>query len=216
METFQVTAELSSPLVIGGGYFTLDALLGGILFEQLADVEKAHDAIPIRSDDGLFHASAAQIEPHSQNSITFVANMRADHAIHPDLLQRNRNTGRIHRRLGRTRRQDFGAVLNKYTAFNTADVIWYAEGDPVETERLLSEVQFIGKRRGSGFGEVKNWRIDTADFNGLTGPFDEPLRPVPIDRFKGDKESLKVDAAWRPAYWHPDNRALCFAPRPLV
>jgi hypothetical protein len=30
--------------------------------------------------------------------------------------------------------------------------------------------------------------------------------------FVGDRSSLKVDAAWRPAYWNPENRAVCHAP----
>ena len=187
MEKFEVTAELTSPLVIGGGYFTLDALLGGVLFENLS----------------------------VKRPISFVANLRADHSLHPDLILKNKDGG-IHRRLGKLRRSDFGQVLNSYSAFDTPDVVWYAEGDPEKTERLLSDVHFIGKRRGSGFGEVKGWQIEPSEFNGVTGPFDEPMRPVPVEQFKGDPASLKVDAAWRPAYWHPENRAVCYAPRGLT
>jgi hypothetical protein len=73
-------------------------------------------------------------------------------------------------------------------------------------------VTFIGKRRGSGFGEVSNWSVLPGDLDGIIGPFDDPLRPVPIDMFDGNKDSLKVDAAWRPAYWLPENRAICYAP----
>ena len=144
-----------------------------------------------------------------------MANLRADHSLHPDLILKNKDGG-IHRRLGKLRRSDFGQVLNSYSAFDTPDVVWYAEGDPEKTERLLSDVHFIGKRRGSGFGEVKGWQIEPSEFNGVTGPFDEPMRPVPVEQFKGDTDSLKVDAAWRPAYWHPENRAVCYAPRGLT
>jgi len=55
MERFQLTAHLQTPIIIGGGYLTLDALLGSILFEQLQDVEEAHAQIPLVCADGLFH-----------------------------------------------------------------------------------------------------------------------------------------------------------------
>lgn len=56
----QVTAFLKIPLIIRG-FMTFDALLEAILFEKYQYVEKAHSEIPIQCDDGLFHASAAQL-----------------------------------------------------------------------------------------------------------------------------------------------------------
>ena len=41
MERLMITAELQTPLITGGGYMTFDALLAGILFDQLQDVEAA-------------------------------------------------------------------------------------------------------------------------------------------------------------------------------
>ena len=102
--------------------------------------------------------------------------------------------------------------MNSYTAFDAPQITWYAEGDGEAVQRLLSDVMFIGKRRGSGFGEVSGWSIEKGDLDGVVGPFGSPLRPVPLDMFSGDKASLKVDASWKPAYWHPENRALCYAP----
>jgi len=54
MERFQLTAHLQTPIIIGGGYLTLDALLGSILFEQLQDVEEAHAQIPLVCADGWY------------------------------------------------------------------------------------------------------------------------------------------------------------------
>jgi len=215
LERFSVIAELKTPIIFGGGYCTLDALLGSILFEDLKDVDAAHAAIPIKCSDGLFHASAAIIEPFDTQPVSFVANLRADHAIHPDLLLKNKQ-GLTHRRMGRTRRRDYGAVLNKYKSISTHDVTWFAEGDLEKTRELLEDISFIGKRRGSGFGEVKTWRFEPSSLDGLLDAFDAPVRPIPIDRIKGDESWLKLDTAWRPAYWHPENRAICYAPEPLA
>ncbi len=211
MEKLIVTAHLKVPIIVGGGYLTLDALLASLIFETTGDVETAHDTVPLASTDSLFHASSALLEPLGSSSVSFVANMRAMHALDPDLLLKDKR-GKVHRRIGLTRRRDYGAVMNSYTAFDAPEITWYAEGDGDATERLLSSVQFIGKRRGSGFGEVARWSVEVGDLDGIVGPFGGPLRPVPVDMFKGDETSLKVDAAWRPAYWHPENRAICFAP----
>ena len=212
MERFQLTAQLQTPVIIGGGYLTLDAQLGCILFEKLQDVDEAHKQIPLAFSDGLFHGSAAIVEPISQQSVTFIANLRAQHALDPDLILKNRH-GRIHRKLGPLRRQDFGNVLNRYTSIEAEAIYWYGEGDPVAVENLVRDVEFIGKRRASGYGQVSTWSLENADYNGLTGPFGEPLRPIPEDLFEGDTGQIKLDAAWRPPYWHPENRAICYAPR---
>jgi len=76
------------------------------------------------------------------------------HALDPDLLLKNKR-GQIHKKIGLTRRRDFGAVMNNYTAFDAPDITWYAEGDGNAVERLLSSVQFIGKRRAAnGFAAL--------------------------------------------------------------
>lgn len=212
MERLTITAQLRVPIIVGDGYLTLDALLASLIFERTSDIEVAHSTVPLACTDGLFHASAALLEPFGSSDVAFVANLRATHALDPDLILKNKH-GAIHKQMGLTRRRDFGAVLNTYTAFDAREITWYAEGDGEAVERLLSEVKFIGKRRGSGFGEVSSWLIEIGDFDGVVGPLGDPLRPVPLEMFTGNKDALKVDAAWRPAYWHPENRAICYAPQ---
>ena len=190
---------------------TLDALLAAILFDEHEDLERAHSEIPLRCTNGLWHASAAVYEKQDTGRFAFVANLRAMHDLDPNLVAKNAQ-GKLHRSLGLTRRRDFGAVLNSYSIFSTPQITWYAEGDASAVERLMSGVHFIGKRRANGFGEIKSFSIEQADLDGLLGNFGEPLRPIPEELFAGDKTSLRADAAWKPAYWHPDNRAICFVP----
>jgi hypothetical protein len=212
MEKLTITAQLKVPIILGSGFLTFDALIAALIFERTGDVEAAHKSVPLVCTDGLFHASAALLEPFTSSEVAFVANLRATHALDPDLILRNKR-GDIHKQIGLTRRRDFGAVMNSYTSFDAPEITWYAEGDGEAVERLLSGVMFIGKRRGSGFGEVSGWSVEAGDFDGVVGPLGDPLRPVPIEMFKGNPQALKLDAAWRPAYWHPDNRAICYAPQ---
>ena len=57
--------------------------------------------------------------------------------------------------------------------------------------------------------------IESGTITGLIGPNGEPLRPIPVDRFEGDKSFPIIDTAWKPAYWNPENRAACYAPEPV-
>ena len=211
MEKLTITAHMKTPFITGGGYMTFDALLAGILFDQLQDVEAAHSSVPVKCTDGLFHASAAMYEPLDQSRVAFVANMRAHHSLDADLFPRKKN-GASYRKVGRLRRGNFGPVRNSYDSVQVESLEWHVEGDNEEIFKLINPISFIGKRRASGFGEVDHWSIEPSELDGLTGFLDEPMRPIPIERFKGDTASLKVDAAWRPAYWHPANRAICYAP----
>jgi hypothetical protein len=212
MDKLTISARLKVPIILGDGYLTLDALLASLIFERTGDVELAHSTVPLASTEGLFHASAALLEPLGSKKVAFVANLRASHSLDPDMVLKNKH-GAIHKQIGLTRRRDFGAVMNTYTAFDATEITWYAEGDGEAIERLLSGVTFIGKRRGSGYGEVSGWSVEQGDLDGIVGPLGDPLRPVPLEMFAGDKDALKVDAAWRPAYWHPQNRAICYAPK---
>jgi len=206
MDKIKVTAHLLAPLVTGGGYMTLDALLAGVLFDEMQDVEAAHAAIPIRQTGGLYHASAAIMESQRE-SITFIASLRPDHSIDPDLILKNKH-GNLHHKFD----SSLTNVLNSYTLLTAPTVTWYADGDAELIHSLVTPLQFIGKRRASGFGRVSHWQIDSDELDGIEGPFGEPLRPVPIALFKGDTSHPIVDAAWRPAYWNPLHRTACYAP----
>jgi hypothetical protein len=215
MDRFLLTLKMASPVVTGGGYMTLDALLAAILYDEHGDLERAHSEIPLQCTDGLWHASAAIYEKQDAGRIAFVANLRAMHDLDPDLLAKNPK-GAIHRRIGLSRRQDYGAVMRSYRQISVDSISWYGEGDIKRIEELISGIHFIGKRRGSGFGEIAGFSMESADLDGLQGPFDEPLRPIPEGLFKGDTSSLRADAAWKPAYWHPENRAVCYVPDPVT
>ena len=219
MDTFKVSFLLGTPLIAQeGGYMTLDGLLAALVFEASGDLERAHNDLPLKRTEGVWHASAALLDRWHSGRMGFVANLRAMHDMDLDLIARKPD-GQPHTKLGLTRRRDFGAVMNSYHAHSASTISWYAQGNADAVERLLRGVGFIGKRRASGFGQVTGLRVEPDDLNGVVGHFGEPLRPVPVsvfrDTFGGDATSLRADAAWRPAYWNPDNRAICHVPASL-
>ncbi len=211
MERFTIAADLISPAIINT--LTLDGLLGAVLFDELQDVDKAHAAIPLRCRDGLYHAS--MVQPQGRREIgkhTLIASLRATHDLDLDLIKQGKG-GQPHRHIGLTRRSDFGNVMNGYQTVMADSLQWHAEGDPEQVLELLEEVEFIGKKRTAGFGQVRGWRLAESELDGLKDGTGQPLRPVPWAMWHGDPNAIRADAAWRPAYWMPQHRAICAVPR---
>ena len=208
MNGLQITATLKSPVIVGSSaYMTLDGILGAILFDQLQNIDAAHDAIPIKQTAGLFHASAAFIEAIDKSRTAFIAGLYPGHSIDPDLILKNKK-GNLHRSFD----SSLTNVMNTYRQITAPSATWYVVGDADRIKTLLKAVEFIGKRRASGFGQVESWSIEQSDTNGLLGYEGEPIRPIPIEMFEGDKTLPITDAAWRPAYWDLKNRGACYAP----
>lgn len=211
MERFTVKVNMVTPAIIST--LTLDGLLGAILFDELQDIDKAHAAIPLRCRDGLYHASAAlAVGSIAVGKHGFIAGLRATHDLDPELIRKGKN-GQPHRHMGLTRRSDFGNVMNGYPTIAAESIQWHAEGDPEEALELLQEVEFIGKRRTAGFGQVRGWQLIESDLDGVVDKDGQPLRPVPLNMWHGDTNALRADAAWRPAYWLPQHRAICAVPK---
>ena len=214
MERFTIRADMVTPAIIST--LTLDGLLGAILFDELQDVDKAHTAIPLRCSDGLYHASVA----HPVGAIVFgkhglIAGLRATHDLDPSLIKQGK-AGQLHRPIRLQRRRDFGNVMNGYQTVVAQAIEWHAEGDAEQVLDLLQEVEFIGKKRTAGFGQVRAWQLIESDLDGISDATGQPLRPVPLDRWQGDPNAIRADAAWRPAYWLPQHRAICAVPKGMT
>ncbi len=114
------------------------------------------------------------------------------------------------------RRSDFGNVSNTYSAHSASVVEWTAEGDGDRVIELLQRVPAIGKRRNAGFGEVLSWHIEQAEDDGVMGGDGRVLRPIPVETLGPGRAEVVADAAWRPAYWNPRNRAACYVASGLI
>ena len=210
MERFTIEVELHTPAIIST--LTLDGLLGAILFDDLQDFDQAHAAIPLRCSDGLYHASIAQaVGAIETGKHSLIAGLRASHDLELNLIKQGKD-GQPHRHLGLTRRGDFGNVMNGYQTIMASSLRWHAEGDADYVLELLQDVEFIGKKRTAGFGQVRGWRLAESDLDGITDANGQPLRPVPLTMWQGDRNVVRADAAWRPAYWMPQHRAICAVP----
>ncbi|KWA83708.1 hypothetical protein WL29_20285 [Burkholderia ubonensis] len=215
MDRFVIRAELWSPAILSPLAATLDGLLGGVLFDTLQDVDAAHKAIPLVQTDELYHASVAQFEGAGlPGRHTQIAGLRATHDLRLDLIKTNAQ-GQPHRALDVARRSGFGNVMNSYATVSAGAVYWHATGDAEAVLDLLEPVNFIGKRRACGFGQVAGWELIESELDGLVDANGLPLRPIPLDRWLTwgfTEDAVRADTAWKPAYWNPEHRAICAVP----
>jgi len=138
MDKFTIRATVVTPAIIGT--LTLDGLLGAILFEELQDIDKAHEAIPIQCRDGLYRAGVAQfVGPVESGKHGFIAGLRATHDLDLDLIKQGKDGG-PHRHICMTRQSDFGNVINGYMPIVAKGIEWHAEGDAEEVLELLQNV----------------------------------------------------------------------------
>ena len=181
----------------------------------------------LHCDDDLYFASAG-IPEHTglEQRAAFVASMRPDHTPQwRDLIRPNTKTdgmpanatpagtGRLNDVvIGVARQRTAGNILSGYWAKATPFVEWHAIGDPEAVMDALKDVPYIGKRRVSGYGEVDRWELGESELDGVCGYLNEPLRPVPVERWVNGGDWIAVEAAWKAPYWEVRNRTKCYVP----
>ena len=202
MDRLHITAHLRGPIVLNNPT-TLDALLAAGIFDQTGDLEQAHHDLPLARTSGIYHASRAMFEPLSTERAAIVQSMRPnDQWLDHNLIKKNKQ-GRVHLAFSNC----VDNVMNPVTRYFTDQIDWYAEGDADSIRELLNGITHIGKKRAT---LVTRWDIEEGELDGVMGYADEPLRPVPVGVWRGEKTFVIKDCAARPAYWNPANREACY------
>ena len=203
MDKLRITATLSGPLITGGGYLTLDALLASAVYGLTQSIDQAHNHLPLKQVDGLYHASAAVYEPLATGKVAIVQSMRPDDVWLDHRWLKKNKQGAVHTKFSNLSDN----ILNTYKTLTMPSMTWYCEGDADRIRSLLAHLPMIGKKRAC---LVTRWEVEDGELDGVHGYADEPLRPVPVALWDGVQSGPVVDAAWRPAYWDAAGRTACF------
>ena len=202
MEQLQITARIKGPLIRGNGQLTLDALLAAQVYETTGDLDAAHNKLPIKQTSGLYWASRALIEGPVQRR-AIVQSLRPDNVWLDERWLKKNKHGSVHTKFSNLSDN----ILNSYAEVLATSITWYCTGDSQRVLNLLQGITHIGKKRSA---LVTDWQVEEGPLDGLHGYDDEPLRPVPIEMWDGDKSVPIVDATWRPAYFDMNNAQACY------
>ena len=233
---FAVKLSLQTPLI--NATTPLDAIVARLLSDELdGDWQRAHNELPFATENSVLCCSAPIFEAY--NDPLFKPKKDDLHAkpklgvfhgplqgfaakldpsdINTELVKPNAEKGTAWR-YGTSRVRECGNVLGFYQTMLVQNV-WYfgITNDADKLERLVYQIENIGKKRGVGFGALHKDQtqcyIDMGKTNGIVGPGGNPLRPIPVSAGIKVKEGAIIgDYAWRPAYWNIENRSACYIP----
>lgn len=88
---------------------------------------------------------------------------------------------------------------------------WFAFGAPKMIAKLLRKVNYLGKKRSQGHGEVFRWEIHEAGKDVSCWRDGSPNRPLPIPT-SGPGEFQTGFKRLRPPYWHHADRVPVILP----
>ncbi|MCV9964292.1 hypothetical protein OIU34_20610 [Pararhizobium sp. BT-229] len=217
METFEITVELKSPVVLGTDTFwTLDGVCFGILDDMrkvgLTDLNPV-DSIPLKCEDGLFYASRAFFDNDVRQDKAKIGGIRPVKDMQEATSFISSPRGRMPKVV--TTRFPFKSHLSRYVEIGARSVSWIAVGNPDAVAALIVNAGSVGALRKDGHGKVGEVHVvvdaslDPLITDGM------PLRPIPETHAAAkvfDPELPKIEDAWRPSYFDISNRAVCFVP----
>lgn len=184
-QAFCVTAHMKTPAIIRGD-LPLESLLAFCVHEATGKIrDEALAEVPLgrlQTPEGpVWMCSSAHFDAFARTDEHTVVRGRHFTEIGPEFYDPNPRA-RIDGYAIAQENGPFKRLMNPYPVITTSMVVWYAYGDMQGCQELLSSQKWLGKRRGSGFGEiaqlvVEPWAGDPlVDVNGMV------RRPVAVEK----------------------------------
>jgi hypothetical protein len=208
-ETLKITASLTSPYV-STDYIFFDALVSSSVWQDMMQ-DKAFNVPENKTDTFYIPLPIKQIgtkEPFYSASTGF-----PKQAVEGTARWRKQTDIESRKKIrigsGEFKRYD---IPMPYTS--AEEIIFYANGNKAEIERLLAYIPSIGKKRTQGYGNIRTWQVDQSEHDWSIVKDGVPMRPIPIS--EATLFNLECDVemffAYRPPYWHRKNMTRCFMP----
>lgn len=161
-QTFRVVAHMKTPALIHGD-LPLESLLAACVYNESGAMrEDALKQVPIDFMDTpegkIWLASAAMFDGHLKQTEHIVVRGRHFSEMGPAFYEPNPRA----RKDGWAVDQGTGPykrLMTPYTVYEVSRLVWYATGNIKRCKDLLKTQGWIGKRRGSGFGEVSEYEV---------------------------------------------------------
>lgn len=208
-EPLKITASLTSPYV-STDYIFFDALISSAVWQD-AMQDKAYNISENKTDIFQIPLPLKQIgtkEPFYAASIGF-----PKQAIEGTARWRKQTDLESKKKIrigsGEYKRYD---MPMPYTS--AEEIVFYANGNKGEIERLLQYIPGIGKKRTQGYGNVRSWQVEQSEHDWSVVKDGVPMRPIPVS--EAIPFNLKCDVTMyfsiNPPHWHRKNMTRCFMP----
>lgn len=179
MKKLGIEFTLSSPLILGQGFLTLDAVLAyANEFYNPTNHVAAIEQLPLKRTEGIWHASAVQLDVNTVvDNESFLMSLRGESDHNTDAFLPN--TRRDYRKINQKRRP-WKTHLDQVVTYHAPCVRFFCVGDAERISTLLSVLPGLGKKVAHGNGEIDAITITEADEDySWCGPEGQVMRPVP-------------------------------------
>lgn len=181
--------------------------LGDNYYNGISGVKELHEPeIPLKKEYGVFCASIGYGDSfESIGSWTKRWDDKNDDLVKFGDKVRNR----VDLCTGHYKNYHMPLVIKSYK-----EVVFYANGDVAEIERLLKKhIFFIGKKSAQGYGEIKEIIVEKTDKDYSLFKNNRPTRPIPIRSYKEDLKGIPISKhSIIPPYWRTDKLEFCYMP----
>jgi CRISPR type IV-associated protein Csf3 len=161
-QTFRAVIHMQTPAIILGD-LTLESLLAACVHQTTGKIrDEALEAVPLafrKTPEGLiWQASAVMFDGRVKQSEHTVVRGRHFTEMGNNFYDPNPRS-RIDGWAVAQQNGDYKRLMNPYATYEVSRLVWYATGDLLACRELLSTQAWIGKRRGSGFGQVSQVEV---------------------------------------------------------
>ena len=191
----------------------MESLLAACVYDETGEMrDEALSKVPLKKmetpDGPIWLATSAMLGGIEKLQKENILRGRSRFEMGPDFYEPN-TRARIDRWACEQDTGDFKCLVETYTTTTVPSLVWYAYGDMAEACRLLSSQRWLGKRRGSGFGEIAQVSASALTCNPLIDAKGMVRRPVAVGQLKYitgaapvEQQKVYKAAAQHPAWLH--------------
>tara|TARA_R110002033_G_scaffold135713_4_gene175391 strand:+ start:78552 stop:79259 length:708 start_codon:yes stop_codon:yes gene_type:complete len=186
MDNLKITLHFLAP-IIATEAIHFDAVLAYAMYKHTNDLDIAHDSLPLKKTNGVYHASAFRLQSPVRTIIADFNGALRNSDMNTDLFAPNSVKSDKYLYID-TARGAHKAELNSYMAYESLHSMGYffAVGNKIEIEALLRTYVFgIGKKSQAGFGQIQSIEVEVIDED--KSLFDAEMgvmRNIPINIFE--------------------------------
>lgn len=218
-KSLEITIQLGSPVILTTPWLMIDGILSYLYAEEI--LEELWKKIPLRQElkfsDHLplplkkttknnieyYHGSVSRFEHDKINSHTI------RRAFSKEALD---NSKKIKPKYDNVR-GDFKSCQLTMITNNSNRCKFWCEGDKDEISRILKNLTALGKKRGSGCGQIISIEITEIqkDYS-IFHPTYGLNRPIPIECIEENGNLEKANLSYKAPYWSSSNFTACYVP----
>lgn len=213
-ENLKITLHMRTPIA-GGGMIHLDALLATAIFmrryirlprhngrrEDIWKTIRRH--MPLHSigigDKRIFCGSIG----FAEGCISVVRWKKRWDSEYDDLVEFGKRCEKIDHKASYFKQYNMPIII-----LSTPQIVFYASGDKRKIDGLLHHLSHIGKKSSQGFGEIRDWKIETIEQDWSVWKDGKPMRAIPDIK---DGFTIQQTGYIFP-YWDARNCSKCIVP----